>query len=96
MLLEDSSKINKKFYKYKKIILKFEKWIKKKNISKIEACINHVFSSKIIDKIIVGLTTYSQFEELIKILNKKKNNSAKIPKFKNINPGLLDPRTWKV
>jgi len=96
LLLEDSSKINKKFYKYKKIILKFEKWIKKKNISKIEACINHVFSSKIIDKIIVGLTTYSQFEELIKILNKKKNNSAKIPKFKNINPGLLDPRTWKV
>ncbi|MAL65537.1 MAG: hypothetical protein CMF94_05485 [Candidatus Marinimicrobia bacterium] len=96
LLLEDSSRIKKEFYKYKKFILKFEKWIKKKNISKIEACINHVFSSKIIDKIIVGLTTYSQFEELTKILNNKKNNAAKIPKFKNINSGLLDPRTWKV
>ena len=93
LLLKDKSQIKKRFKIWSKNFEYFENWIRKKKISKEEACIRYVKSFDQIDKIIVGVNNIDQLKKNIKNINKKKliisNN------FCVNDENLLNPQNWK-
>jgi len=94
LLLRDFNEIPVNFFKWKQKFLKFEKWIKKKQITKAEACIRFVKSFKEIKKIILGVNDLDQLKENISFLNKQKLIA---PKNLAINSGfILNPKKWKI
>lgn len=93
LLLRDVDKIPKEFLKWNKKFINLEKWTKKKNISKVEACIRFVKSFKEIKKIILGIHNVDQLRENMGFFKKK---SLTIPINLNINSGkILNPKKWK-
>jgi len=94
LLLRDADKIPKEFSRWNKKFINFEKLVKKKKISKAEACIRFVKSFKEVKKIIFGFNNIEQLKENIIFSNK---NKILFPTNLNINSGkILDPRKWKV
>ncbi len=94
LLLEDSKFFEKKFKTHKKKIIIFEKWIKKNNLNKLQACIKFAFNTKIIDKFVIGFSKYDQFIEIIKILKKRTVINSLPKELTNINSKLLNPKLW--
>jgi len=89
LLLKDSKKIILKFPKWKKKILFFEKWVNKRKITKLEACIRFVNNLRGIDRIILGIRNEEQLQNNYNFLEKKK---LSIPKYLNINSGnIINP-----
>ncbi len=93
ILLKNSKKL-KGFKMNKKIssnLEKFDNFCKKKNISRIEACIYFVNSIKGIKLITFGINNKFELKEIFKIFNRKK----KI-KFENLNlyNKSVDPILW--
>ena len=94
LFLRDTDKIPKEFSRWNKKFINFEKLVKKKKISKAEACIRFVKSFKEVKKIIFGFNNIKQLKENIIFSNK---NKILFPTNLNINSGkILDPRKWKV
>ena len=93
ILLKNHLKIPKKFIAFKKDLSKIENFSKKKNISKLQLCLNFVLLNKNISKIVVGIENKNNLESLLKLNLSSK--IKKIPNFKIKNPKLIDPRTWK-
>lgn len=94
LLLRDADKIPKEFLKWNKKFISLEKWTKKKNISKAEACIRFVKSFKEIKKIILGVHNVEQLKENMVFFKKRK---LTIPINLNINSGkILNPKKWKI
>ena len=89
--------LNKKklnyFKKWKENFKNFENWTKTKGISRVQACINYVYSQKKINKIVIGVDKLNKFKE---ILNIKIKRRIKHPQFifKNENQ-LINPTKWK-
>lgn len=94
LLLKQINSIPKKFYKFKKDLIKLENYSKKNKISKLEICTNFVFSKNYIDKIIIGVEKKENLEEILNINYKYKIKN--IPNFKISNKKLIDPRSWKL
>ena len=82
---------------FKKWILNFkliDKFVEKKKISRLELCLNLVFNSKYIDKVVVGVQSLSQLKSII---NFRINKKILIPKFvKHYDKKLIYPFNWKV
>lgn len=92
LLLCNLKYIPKKFEKWESLFLKWEHWINKSNISKLDACISHVLSNNCIDKIIVGV---KDIEELKQILRLRKLKKIKPPKFYSKSKDILiNPSKW--
>jgi len=91
LLLKDSNKVPKMFYKYSKIFKKIDKYCKKNLLSKLEACLNFVMSNKVINKIIIGIENKSNMVEI----NNIKIRKFKFPKAESKDINLIDPRKWK-
>lgn len=94
LLLEDSKYFEKKFKTHKKKIILFEKWLKKNNLNKLQACLKFAFKSKIIDKFVIGISKYDQITEIIRILKKKITLDSLPNELTNISPNLLNPKSW--
>lgn len=94
LLLRDVDKIPKHFLKWNQKFIDFDKWVKKKNISKVEACIRFIKSFKEIKKIIVGINDLEQLKKNVIYLKKSKLSA---PKNLSVSSGLiLNPRKWKI
>ena len=94
LLLRDADKIPKEFSRWNKKFINFEKFVKKKKINKVEACIRFVKSFKEVKKIILGVNNAEQLKENMIFSNK---NKILFPTNLNINSGkILDPRKWKI
>ena len=79
--------------KWKRIFLSWEKWCEKKNISKLQSCLNFVSSYKKIDKVIIGVADEKELIQILKCIKKiSKNYPKKI--FSN-DIKLIDSRKWK-
>tara|TARA_E500000178_G_C17038379_1_gene764883 strand:- start:9756 stop:10604 length:849 start_codon:yes stop_codon:yes gene_type:complete len=84
----------KGFKKNKKLSLNFKKldnFCKKKNISRLEACIYFVNSIKGIKLITFGVNNTLELDEILEIFNRKKK--IKFEKF-NLDNKSVDPRLW--
>ena len=94
LLLMKNNNLPKFFEKWKKIFIKFENFTQKNKVSKLEACLSFALSSKIIDKVIVGVDNFNQFKQLISFCSSYRKIS--LPNFSNINYKLINPTQWKV
>ena len=73
LLLYKSTKLPKKFKRFKKIWKKYEKELKKNDQTMLQACLGYVLSNKYLDKIVIGFKSFKQLQEIDKIkLAKKK------------------------
>lgn len=94
MLLSNISDIPNKFKYLKKPLINFNKWVKKKEISKLRACLQCILSFPVIDKIVLGTNNYLQFKQTVETIEKL-NGKLDIPKqLKNINLHQLNPKNW--
>ena len=94
MLLCDVSRIPKKFRYLKKTLIYFDSWIKKKKISKLNICLQYIFSYSMIDKIVLGTNNYLQFKQTVEAIEKI-NGKLYIPrKLRNLNQNQLNPKNW--
>lgn len=87
---------NNKLEKYLFYFEEFKNFCKKNKITKIDACIKFILSQKCIDKIIIGIDSRKQFNNLIMSFKRNNNNAGNNLKFKNFNApkNLIDPRKW--
>ena len=65
----------------------------KKKITKLEACLNLIKNQNMLDVLIIGFDSLTQFKETIRHLNKK-NYPLNLNKFDLKNKKLVDPRLW--
>ena len=95
LLLMSKDTLPKKFFKWKKIFLKWEDWLKNKSkISAVEACLGYIYNLKYIDKIIVGVDNLDHLVEILQsyqIIRKKK---IIYPDFKCNDKKILNPFNW--
>ena len=94
LLLKNSNKIDDTFLKWKKNFISFEKWTKKNNLSKLEACIRYLKNFKEIDKVIFGIRDELELRENHRFFKKKKID---IPVYLSIKSGnILNPKKWNI
>ena len=79
------------FKKWNNVFNNWEKWVYKSKSSKLSACLNYIYNTKGIDKIVVGVNKAKQLEE---ILNSKMQKIS-IPKhISSKNEKLINPNLW--
>jgi len=94
LLLQDYVNIPKYFKKQKKIFKIWEQWCLKNNLTKIQTCLNFVTSFRDIDKIIVGINSINDLEEISNCLVKKKIRYPNQIYSNSLT--LIDPRKWRI
>jgi len=92
LLLLEPEKLPKKFFKWRHIFEQFHMWCLEKNLSSLEACLNFVFALDKVDKILIGVSSINQLNEILK-LELRKEFIAK--NFNCSDELLLNPSMWK-
>ncbi len=90
--LLNSKKIPNKFSIYRPLFNKWISWYTQNKILPTEACLLFVNSNKLINEIIVGVSSLHDLKQILRIKIKKKD--LKFPFFDNIDNYLIDPRKW--
>lgn len=95
LLLMGSQERGSYFKKWDVLFERWESWIIKNDISKIEACVSYVLQNKYIDKIILGIDTKEHLQEILEIF--KKSNHKEIPNlFSCEDQKLTNPLNWRI
>ena len=92
LLLSDYNDLPKKFLKFNHL-KKFENWIKKNKITRIQAAVSFVKQMKLIDSYVIGFNNLQQLKEIYLLFKTKNKKFPKNISSNNIN--LIDPRKWK-
>ena len=90
-----NSKYQKKkyFLKWKNTFDKFNTWIENNTPNNLSACLSFVFTNKYLDKILIGVNTKKNLEE---ILSTKIDKKTIFPNFGTKDKRLLNPVYWKI
>ena len=72
LLKQNFNKLPKYFFKWKLDLIKLKNFNKANNLTRLESCLNFVSNIKEIDKIIIGVKSKSQLEQILKISSSKK------------------------
>ena len=92
ILLNNS--INNYFMKWKKFFIRYNNWILRKKINKLQSSIYFILNNNFVDKLVIGVDNFHQVKDLQKILNNYKY--IKYPKFLQTNDlKLINPVNWK-
>tara|TARA_B110000008_G_scaffold275762_1_gene313834 strand:+ start:1109 stop:1975 length:867 start_codon:yes stop_codon:yes gene_type:complete len=92
LLLMTPSLIKKRFNEWDELWTNWEVWLKDSKISPLEACFSYALSFREIDKIIIGVESEWQLNEIANITLIKNMN---IPsKLHNDNQMLINPANW--
>ncbi len=96
LLLQNTKNIPKQFNNYKNLFKKWDSYLQKQKVNKLEACLYYVSKIKEIDKIIIGVDNFDQFKKIF--LASRKIKKLSLPDFKlkdnSRYNNLIDPRTW--
>ena len=92
LLLIEKSRLPDKFSDFYLDWDYYHTWLKKTNISALEACLNFVIAEKKISKIVLGVDTSQQ---LLEIINVKFKNIMFFTWKKNIDERVYNPLKWK-
>ena len=93
LLLMDKNKRPKYFDQWKEVFMIWENFLRKHNISPLEACLYFVRQIKSLSKVIVGVNDLRQLEEVISIW--KHSRDIDFQDLLYNDPKLIDPRNWK-
>ena len=91
LLTTNKIKLPKNLVKLETALNKWRNWLIEKNVNPVHACLDFAISNKNIDKLVVGLNSKINFEDILNF--KKTKLNFKSLKLK-INQKLLDPRKW--
>ena len=94
LLLMPKERIPPYFIPWMPILEDYHKWLTSSNVSPLEACINYVTQIEEIDKVIVGVDSLSQLDEILHSLS---NESIILPsELQSNNEDLINPSRWKL
>ena len=93
LLLMELNKLNNDFFKDNKFLLSWFNWLRENNLSSYDISLKFIKSNKLIDKFLIGVDNYSQFQELIRTYLSK-GDEIQIPNFKCDDQILLNPSRW--
>jgi aryl-alcohol dehydrogenase-like predicted oxidoreductase len=93
LLLQSENILKKKFKIRFPFFYKYEKWVKQKKITKLEASLNFVLQNKNIDKIILGINSLNHLKQILNTRNKKVNFKSRLL-LEDMH--FKDPRIWKI
>lgn len=94
VLIDAYKKCPNEFEKWIPLWEKYRSWINYIGVSPVEACLRHVLSFKLIDKIIIGVTKLSELEEII---NAQKRSPLIAPNdLSSDDDFLINPLKWPI
>ncbi len=94
ILLKDSYSRPKYFNKWP-VFKKIDSFFNEKKISRLAACMKFVFNIAEVDRVIIGVSSKSQFNKILKI-SKKIQNIDVFPNLNVVDKNLLIPKYWKI
>jgi len=93
LLLMDIDLQKRKFPNYSKLWNKWNLWLEEQNISAVEACLSFFQSDQDYDKLIVGVESKKQLQQILNI----DHSDKKVPNFKNfIDEKIINPSKWQI
>ena len=93
ILLQKSHALSKRFQKWQSYFQNFEKFLDNNDLSAYEACVSFVEQHNKISQIVVGIDSFEQFKQLIRLaLIKRESNE--LPNLSCNDLDLIDPRRW--
>ncbi len=93
LLLMDANQRPKKFDRWDSIWKCYDNWLKKENINRLEACLGYVLQIPFIDKVIVGVDSLKQLEDIVNVCYKSLLPPNEL--FTN-DEMLLNPGNWNL
>ena len=94
LLLMKPSERPEYFKPWKSLLEKYDGWLIESGYTNIEACINSILQVDSVNKVIIGIESSKQLEEIITLIDKK---LIKIPVFlSSKDTSLIDPTMWKI
>lgn len=94
LLLMPVATIPKKFKHWLPLFNNWHNWLRDNNISAVQACIGFVQSRSQISKIVVGVETIQQLEQLIQAETGSQN--TEYPNINCFDEGLINPSNWNM
>ena len=94
LLLMSPEERPKSFLKWGKVWKEWDKWLETNKISSIEACIYFALSQKNIDKIVVGINSTNELQEILDIIARSREEIL-FPQGYTDND-LIKPINWKI
>ena len=91
LLLMGANDRPSKFSIFNNLWVRWDEWLRHNNLSALEACIRFAHTCKYIDKLIVGIDSLNQFNEILSISS---DPLIEIPSFGEVDPRLLNPSLW--
>ena len=82
----------KKIKKLSSYWIVWENWLKKNQLSPLQACLSFIFNQPNLDGIVVGCDNVNQLNQILE--SKKQKNNFILPNLNIRNKKLIDPREW--
>lgn len=92
LLLMPKIEIPKKFEKWNYIWDRWHDWLENNSVSSIEACLSYCLSVTQIDRVVIGVDTPSQLDQIISAVNRGGVHSY--PNLRSSDIDLLNPANW--
>ena len=92
LLLNQDDVLINKFKEFKSNFDQIKNFVKNKNISVMELCLSYIFMHKEIDKVIVGIDSLLQLNQILNSLSA--NLDEEINFLSSNDENLIDPRNW--
>lgn len=92
LLLMPRKEIPKKFEKWDDIWDRWHDWLENNSVSSIEACLSYCLSVTQIDRVVIGVDTPSQLDQIISAVNRGGVHSY--PNLRSSDIDLLNPANW--
>lgn len=84
----------KDFVKWHPLWEKYRRWINENKITPIEACIQHVLSYELVDKLIIGITNLKELDDII--LAQKRKPLRATSELSISDEKLINPLEWPI
>ena len=93
LLLMNSAMRPSKFNRWSDIWAEWDRWLSATGLSPLQACLNYTNTLDGIDRVVVGVDTLAQLEEIIEAAEGELNS---LPEFKPLlDDRLINPASWK-
>lgn len=93
LLVNKKFKESTKFNKYKRLLNNYFLYLKDKKIKPLDLCLNYVFKYKKLDKIIIGINSKKQLDDIVNFKQISFNNYDLFDYSHK--KELIDPRKWQ-